>query len=58
MTKIYIVWHRHYLTSDDAWDIENIFRTQKSAEDYCDFIKHRDRDHHFYRVEEKEVTDE
>ena len=55
--KIYIVWFRGYLDSDDAWSIEKIFPTRERAEDYMKFLIARD-DKWYYRVEAEEVTDE
>ena len=55
--KIYIVWFRGYLDADDAWSIEKIFRTQKSAEDYMKFLIARD-DKWYYRINTEEVADE
>ena len=54
---VYIVWFRGYLDSDDAWSIEKIFRTRKSAEDHMKFLIARD-DKWLYRIEAEEVTDE
>jgi hypothetical protein len=56
--KVYIVWYRGYLDSDDAWSIEKIFRTRERATDYMEVVRLRDGEHYRYRIDTEEVTDE